>query len=84
MFVKIFRVKSIWGPLWDHTGCAMLNDLRVRERHTPWLRSRQRQRPGKTRCRYFLGVKWSQVQIVSARQVFLQFRWLIGCSAGSG
>ena len=29
--------------------------------------SEDRQRPGKTRYRYFLGVKWSQVQILSAR-----------------
>src|SRR5882757_10212956 len=44
----------------------MLNDTRVRERHAS--------RPGRkqvttweTHYRYFLGVKWSQVQILSAR-----------------
>jgi hypothetical protein len=40
----------------------MLNDLRVRERHTPRLRPWQRRQPGKTLHRYFLEVKWSQVQ----------------------
>jgi hypothetical protein len=44
----------------------MLNDLRVRERHTHHDRGSLR-RTGKTRYRYFLGVKWSQVQILSAR-----------------
>ena len=27
-------------------------------------------RPGETRCRYLLGVKWSQVQILSARHFY--------------
>jgi hypothetical protein len=45
----------------------MPNDLRVRERHTRCPGSENRWRPGKTRYRYFLGVKWSQVQILSAR-----------------
>jgi hypothetical protein len=45
----------------------MPNDLHVSERHTPRPGSEIRRRPGKTRYRYFLGVKWSQVQILSAR-----------------
>jgi hypothetical protein len=52
--------------------CAMLNDLHVGERHTPRPRPRQRRRPGKTRYRDFLGVKWSQIQILSARPESLQ------------
>jgi hypothetical protein len=45
-----------------------MNDLRVSERHTPRPGSENHRRPGKTRYRYFLGVKWSQVQILSADQ----------------
>jgi hypothetical protein len=45
----------------------MPNDLHVSERHTPRPGSENRRRPGKTRYRYFLGVKWSPVQIPSAR-----------------
>jgi hypothetical protein len=25
---------AIWGPFWDHTSCAMVNDLRVCKRYT--------------------------------------------------
>src|SRR5271163_3368267 len=57
-----------WGPPRDHTSCALMNDLRVSERHTPRPGSENHRRPGKTRYRYFLGVKWSQVQILSARR----------------
>ncbi len=56
------------GPPWDHTLCAMLNDLRVHERHASRRRGENHQRTGEMRYRYFLGVKWSQVQILSARQ----------------
>ena len=45
----------------------MPNDLHVSERHVPRPGSENRRRPGKTRYRYFLGVKWSQVQILLAR-----------------
>jgi hypothetical protein len=45
----------------------MLNDLRVRERYISRNNGKRRRRPGKTRYRHFLGVKWSQVQILSAR-----------------
>src|ERR1700736_569880 len=58
-----------WGPPGDHTSCAMPNDLHVSERHTPRPGRENRRRPGRTHYRYFLGVKWSQVQILSARQV---------------
>src|SRR5277367_5237013 len=57
-----------WGPPRDHTSCALMNDLRVSERHTPRPGSENHRRPGKTRYRYLLGVKWSQVQILSARR----------------
>jgi hypothetical protein len=50
----------------------MPNDLHVRERHTPRLTAESARRPGKTRYRYFLGVKWSQVQILSARREKMQ------------
>jgi hypothetical protein len=45
----------------------MPNDLHVTERHIPRPGSENRWRPAKTGYRYFLGVKWSQVQILSAR-----------------
>ncbi len=45
----------------------MLNDLHVHERHTLRPGHGYRRRPGETRYRYFLGVKWSQVQILSVR-----------------
>jgi hypothetical protein len=45
----------------------MLNDLRVRERHAWHLNRDNHPRTGETFYRYFLGVKWSQVQILSAR-----------------
>jgi hypothetical protein len=51
-----------------------MNDLRVSERHTPRPGSENHRRPGKTRYRYFLGVKWSQVQILSARPENVQVR----------
>src|ERR1700720_1104880 len=57
-----------WGPSRDHTSCAMPNDLHVSERHIPRPGGENRRRPEKTRYRYFLGVKWSQVQILSARR----------------
>jgi hypothetical protein len=50
----------------------MLNDLRVRERYTSRNNGERRRPPGKTRYRHFLGVKWSQVQILAARQEFMQ------------
>ena len=46
----------------------MPNDLHVSERHIPRPGGENRRRPEKTRYRYFLGVKWSQVQILSARR----------------
>lgn len=45
----------------------MLNDLRVHERHASRRWGENRQRAGEMRYRYFLGVKWAQVQILSAR-----------------
>jgi hypothetical protein len=63
-----------WGPPRDHTSCAMPNDPHVRERHTPRPGSENCWRHGKTRCRYFLGVKWSQVQTLSARPQNMQVR----------
>ena len=47
----------------------MLNGLRVRERHPPRLGDNNPPRTGGTRPRYFLGVKWSQVQIVMSRVI---------------
>jgi hypothetical protein len=57
-----------WGPAGDHTLCAMVNDLRVCERHAPLVNHEHRHQPGDMRYRYFLGVKWSQVQLLSARR----------------
>jgi hypothetical protein len=45
----------------------MLNDLRVPERHLSRVNHEERRRPAETCYRCFLGVKWSQVQILSAR-----------------
>src|SRR4029077_6927265 len=55
-----------WGPAKDRTSCAMptcasMNVMRVHQRPADYAR------PGQTRYRYFLGVKWSRVQILSER-----------------
>lgn len=67
--VRIERYRSAavirLGPVWDHTSCAMLNDLRVHDRHASRRQRENRRRPGKMRYRYSLGVKWSQVRILS-------------------
>ena len=54
----------------------MLNDLRVPERHVVRISHNELRRPGKSLFRYSLGVKWSQVQILSARprEVGLELR----------
>src|SRR5882757_1159977 len=57
------------GPPRDHTSCAMPNDLHVSERHAPLVNHEHRHQPGDMCYRYFLGVKWSQVQILSARRL---------------
>src|ERR1700683_426595 len=57
-----------WGPFWDHTSCAMLHDLPVCERPARPIPGQTTLLPAKTCHRYLLGVKWSQVQILSARQ----------------
>jgi hypothetical protein len=46
----------------------MLNALRMRERHASRHQREIRQRTRETCYRYFLDVKWSQVQILSARR----------------
>jgi hypothetical protein len=46
----------------------MLNDLRVPERHVVHISHNELRRPGKSLFRYFLGVKGSQVRILSARR----------------
>lgn len=56
------------GPVWDHTLRTMLNDTRVRQRQASRPGREDSQRPGVTSYRYFLGVKWSQVQILAARR----------------
>ena len=56
-----------WGPFWDHTLCAVMNDLRVYKRLARSHPATHSQCPGKTCFRDLLGVKWSQVQILSAR-----------------
>jgi len=56
----------------------VVNGLRICERLASADRRGNASRPGKTRYRYFLGVKWSQVQILSARPEFLQFRGSFG------
>src|ERR1700704_5558190 len=45
----------------------MVNDLRVCERLASLEAAAWQRRPAEIRCRHFLGVKWSQVQILSAR-----------------
>jgi hypothetical protein len=57
-----------WGPFWDHTLCAMVNDLRVCARLVWPQTDRALVVTCGNACRYFLGVKWSQVQILSARR----------------
>jgi hypothetical protein len=47
--------------------CALVNDLRVCERVALAQTAADHQRPAEMRYRYLLGVKWSQVQILSAR-----------------
>ncbi|MDT7758256.1 MAG: hypothetical protein QOH27_4154 [Mycobacterium sp.] len=49
---------------------TMLNDLRVPERHVVRISHNELRRPGKSLFRYFLGVKRSQVRILSARPEF--------------
>ena len=52
----------------------MVNGLRVCERLALAQTAACHQRPGETGYRYLLGVKWSQVQILSARPEFMQLR----------
>ena len=69
-----------WGPFWDHTSCAMLHDLPVCERPARPIPGQTTLLPAKTCHRYLLGVKWSQVQILSARPEVSRHFW----SSGSG
>ena len=46
------------GPLWDHTLCALLNDLRVCERLAAPKTGAWNGRPARMHYRNFLGVKW--------------------------
>jgi hypothetical protein len=55
------------GPFGDHTLCAMMNDLRVCARLARSEAAAHSRRPAKTCYRHLLGIKWSQVQILSAR-----------------
>jgi Universal stress protein family len=52
----------------------MVNDMRVCERLAQPHFGRHWPRPAEMRYHYLLGVKWSQVQILSARPKFLQVR----------
>ena len=56
-----------WGPIGDHTLCAVMNDLRVCARLAWPQTDRALVVTSETRYRDLLGVKWSQVQILSAR-----------------
>jgi hypothetical protein len=49
------RVHPVWGPLWDHTLCAMVNDLRLRERLALTPMATNQRRPAETCNRYLLG-----------------------------
>jgi hypothetical protein len=60
----------------------MLNDLRVPERHVVRISHNELRRPGKSLFRYFLGVKWPQVQILSARPVQRRFSDRLFCFSG--
>jgi hypothetical protein len=31
--IEVFDIAASWGPVWDHTLCALLNDLRVCARY---------------------------------------------------
>ena len=57
-----------WGQVCDHISSALLNDLRLCARHARPQTSTNRWRPAEMSYPYLLGVKWSQVQILSARQ----------------
>jgi hypothetical protein len=59
---------AVWGPLGDHTLCAIANDLCVYARLAALKTVACRRRPAETCYPHFLGVKWSQVQILSARR----------------
>jgi hypothetical protein len=54
-------------PIGDHTLCAVVNDLRVPERLASAQTAARHQRPAEMSYRHLLGIKWSQVQILSAR-----------------
>jgi hypothetical protein len=55
-----------WGPIGDHTLCAMVNDLRVYARPEGAETATSHKRPAEMCYRYFLGVKRSQIRIPSA------------------
>jgi len=57
-----------WGQVCDHISSALLNDLRLCARHARPQTSTNRWRPAEMSYPYLLGVKWSQVQILSARR----------------
>jgi hypothetical protein len=47
----------IWDPLWDHTFCAVANDLRVFARLASPKADVRHRRSAETRYRNYLGVK---------------------------
>jgi hypothetical protein len=56
-----------WGPFGDHMLCAMLNDLRVCERLARTHLGRTHSMTCGNALPLLTVVKWSQVQILSAR-----------------
>ena len=61
-----------WGPRWDHTLCALVNDLRVVHAMHAHQSATYCPRPAEMRYRHYLEVKWSQVQIAALAAVGLR------------
>ena len=71
---RLSAILTTRGPVGDHALCAVVNDLRVCERLARVDRAAHCRRPAEMGYHDLLGVKWSQVQILSARLTSLQFR----------
>jgi hypothetical protein len=61
-----------WGPRWDHTLCALVNDLRVGARHARPPVGHILPATCGNALPPFSGVKWSQVQIAALAAVGLR------------
>jgi hypothetical protein len=57
--------QSVWGPVWDHALCALVNDVRVSTRIARKSTVTAQGATWEMRCRYLLGVKW-ETQVMRA------------------